>query len=333
MSHRYRRGDIYWLAYHRHGKLYRESLKTKDLTTAKFLQAQKDKDLSTGTVPTLGALISTLKDEYKAAFEHHKTKRTHAEDLARIKHFIDWAQVVKVSDITEKKLQDYFNYRINTDTKELRKLVPNTVNRIMASLKTFLNFAVRRRYIFENPIRGIKHYRLPHNPPRFLTDDEVKRILKAAARTDLGALVATAIYTGMRKSELFNLEWTDIDFPAGTITVRNKEGFTTKSKRFRIIPIHTALRRILWPLRAKEGRCFDVTNDRRVFRRIVRKAKIQGDIGLHTLRHTFASHLIMNGVDIVTVSKLLGHSSISTTMIYSHLTGDHIKTAVGKLKF
>jgi len=203
----------------------------------------------------------------------------------------------------------------------------------MASLKTFLNFAVRRRYIFENPIRGIKHYRLPHNPPRFLTDDEVKRILKAAAKSDLGPLVATAIYTGMRKSELFNLEWTDLDFPVGTITVRNKEGFTTKSKRFRIIPIHPALKWILWPLRAKEGLCFDATNNRRVFRRIVRKSKIQGDIGLHTLRHTFASHLIMNGVDIVTVSKLLGHSSISTTMIYSHLTGDHIKTAVEKLRF
>lgn len=328
MSHRYKRGDIYWLAYHRHGKLYRQSLKTTDLTTAKYLQARKDKELSEGMVPALGALATTLLDEYCAAFEHHKTRRTHVEDRARIKHFLDWAKVIKVSDITEKRLQDYFNHRIDDNN-----LAHNTVNRIMASLRAFLNFAVRRKHIFDNPVRGIKRFKLPHNPPRFLTKDEISRVLKEAHKTDLGALVATAIYTGMRKSELFNLEWQDIDFAAGTITVRNKEGFTTKSKRFRTIPIHPALRRVLWPLRAKEGRCFDITNNRRIFRRIVRKSKVQGDIGLHNLRHTFASHLIMRGVDIVTVSKLLGHGSIATTMIYAHLTQAHEENAVARLKF
>lgn len=328
MSHLYKRNGIYWLASSYRGRLRRESLKTKDRSTARYLQNKKDREVSEGKVPALNTSIKTLVSEYTAAFEHHKTHRTHVEDLARINHFIDWSNVQVVSDITEKKLQDYFNHRINDNSLAL-----NTVNRIMASLRAFLNFAIRRRYIFENPVRAIKRYKLPNNPPRFLTDKETRKILQKARRTDLCAIVTTAIYTGARKSELFNLEWPDVDFPAGTITIRNKAAFTTKSKRFRTIPIHPALKRALRPVRAKDGRCFDTTNHRRIFRRIIRASKLSGDIGWHTLRHTFASHLIMRGVDIVTVSKLLGHSSLTTTMIYAHLTRAHEKNAVARLRF
>lgn len=327
MSHLYQRGSIFWLAWSTHGRLGRKSLKTKDKTTARYLQSRHDQDTAEGKAPILNADIKSVLDEYRVAFEHHKAKRTHVEDLARIQHFIDWAKIHKISDIRESNLQDYFNHRINAE-----KIAPNTINRIMASLKTFLNFAVRRHYLPGNPIRPIKKYRLPVNPPRFLTKDEIAAVLKIAKKTYLYPCVATAIYTGARKSELFNLEWTDIDFDKNIITIRNKEGFTTKSRRFRAIPLHPALKAILKPYRLKKGLCFDHTNQRRVFRRIMRKAKLK-DVGWHSLRHTFASQLCMAGVDIVTVSKLLGHSSISTTMIYSHLTGDHVRGAVRKLRF
>jgi site-specific recombinase XerD len=332
MSHLYPRGKIFWLAYHRGGRLYRESLKTKDRTTAKYLQAKHDQGSAEGRAPILNAEILSVLEEYRIAYEHHKTHRTHIEDQARIKHFITWSKIHKISDVREKTLQDYFNYRINTDTKDYQKLGPNTINRIMASIKTFLNFAVRRHYLPENPIRSIKRYRLPVNPPRFLNKDEITEVLKKAKKTDLYPCVATATYTGMRRAELFSLEWLDIDFEKDVITVSNKEGFTTKSKRFRSIPLHPTLKSILGPYRLKEGRCFDQTNQRRTFRRIMRQAKLK-DIGWHSLRHTFASQLVMAGVDIVTVSKLLGHSNIATTMIYSHLTGDHIRGAIGKLRF
>lgn len=325
MSHLYKQKAVYWLAYSIHGKLYRKSLKTKDKATARYLQSKHDQDSAEGRAPILNAEIVVVLEEYRVAFEHHKTRRTHVEDLARIKHFIDSAKIHKISDIRESSLQDYFNHRINTD-----KLAHNTVNRIMASIKTFLNFAVRRHYLPENPVRQIKRYRLPVNPPRFLTKDEIKGVLKEAKKTDLYPCVATAIYTGMRRAELFNLEWPDVG--PDSITVSNKDGFTTKSKRFRTIPLHPTLCGILNTYRKNTGKCFDVINQRRSFRRIMRKAKLK-DVGWHSLRHTFASHLCMAGVDIVTVSKLLGHSSIATTMIYSHLTGDHIKGAINRLDF
>lgn len=326
MSHRYKRGDIYWLAYHRRGKLYRESLKTKDLTTAKYLQAKKDQELSDTKYLTFDTPVIAVLEEYKASCAHSNVQATLCRDEARIRKFLEGSGVKKINDITDKIIQNYFNDEF------ARGIAPITVNRILATLKAWLNFAVRRRYIQENPAKGIKRYRLPENPPRFLTHDEVKKVLKIAKKEDIYHAVAAAIYTGMRKSELFTLEWPDVDFARDTITVRNKADFITKSKRFRVIPLHPALKPILARIQRKQGRCFDTINHRRAFGRIVRKSKLK-PFGWHDLRHTFASHLAMRGVDLVTISKLLGHSDIKTTMIYSHLTGDHIKTSLGRLNF
>jgi len=328
MSHLYKQKAVFWLAYSVQGKLIRKSLKTKDRATARYMQSKHDQDRLEGKAPVLNAGALAVLDDFNKAYEHHKTHRTHIEDLARIRGFITWASIDKVSDINEKALQSYFNHRIEGD-----KLALNTVNRIMASLKTFLNFAVRRHYIPENPLKAIKKYRLPENTPRFLTKDEIARVLAQAKKTDLYPAVAAAIYTGMRRSELFHLEWSDVDLLQNRVTICNKEGFTTKSKKARVIPLHPTLCGILKAYRRAEGRCFDYTNQRRVFRRILRKAGLGKDVGWHSLRHTFASHLVMQGVDIVTVSKLLGHSTIATTMIYAHLTKEHERSAVEKLKF
>jgi len=145
-------------------------------------------------------------------------------------------------------------------------------------------------------------------------------------------VIATGIYTGLRQREIFTLEWPDIDFTHQLVKVRNKPGFTTKDRENRAVPLHKDLARILRALRKNEGPCFDVTNQRRIFHRIRIKAGLK-DIGWHTLRHTFASHALMAGVPIATVSKWLGHSSVTTTMIYSHLLKDHQAQEIKKLSF
>lgn len=327
MSHLYKQKAVFWLAYSIDGKLHRISLKTKDKATARYLQAKKDQDLSEHRYQVIDAPVGAALDEFDKASCHHKTKRTHREDLSRIRAFLAWAGIGKVSGITEKALEDYFSHKMSQGSK------PGTVNRIMASLRTFLNFAVRRNLLRNNPVACIKKYRPPVNPPRFLTKDEIAKVMKAAKRTSLYPAVSCAIYTGMRRGELFSLEWTDVDLGKREITVSNKEGFTTKSRRFRVIPIHPTLCGILAKYRKPAGRCFDQVNQRRIFARIMRQAKLGDDVGWHSLRHTFASQLVMAGVDIVTVSKLLGHSAIATTMIYSHLTRDHVRTAVSRLDF
>jgi len=341
MSHLYRRPTktgTYWIAFYENGKLFRKSLGTHDRLTAKTLQLEHERLALHGRsrIPHADAECVPILEEYTRFNEHRRTPRVNLDTKARIKRFLDWAHVRTFNKINEKILQDYLNYRMTepSASRKGKKIGLWEVNNIIVSLKAWSNWAVKMKYIYENPVKDVKKYKIPLNPKRFLSSEEIDRLLTSAktAGKTLYPAVATAVYTGMRQAEIFSLEWQDIDFKREQITIQNKEGFTTKSKKFRIIPLHDKLAAALKPARKDSGVCFDKVNQRRIFRRIIKKAKLSG-IGWHSLRHTFASHLVMNGVDLTTVSKLLGHASITTTMIYSHLSREHINGAVEKLGF
>lgn len=141
------------------------------------------------------------------------------------------------------------------------------------------------------------------------------------------------IYTGGRRSEVLNLTWQDITDEY--IIFRN-----TKNKKERKVPIPDPLKKIIKQMRGdkkitKIGRIFpDYDKDyvSRKFKKYFKKAGFP-EIRLHDLRHTYASLLIMNGVDIYTVRELLGHSGISVTQIYAQLNDTHLKNAIKKIDF
>lgn len=147
----------------------------------------------------------------------------------------------------------------------------------------------------------------------------------------------------MRKSELQNLEWKDIDFNRRKIKIGVKEAWRPKTDE-RQIPINNGLFGLLKKHKEKnkkgslvfhDGKGSPIENNR-LRKRLMRLTKRCGFpevTKLHTLRHTFASHLVMKGVDLPTVKKLMGHADIETTMIYSHLTDEHVDKAVEKLEF
>ncbi len=168
-------------------------------------------------------------------------------------------------------------------------------------------------------------YPINQGEPRFLSAEEVKSVLNAAKNSKLYSLVATAIYTGMRFGELQRLEWQDIDFENNILTVH-----VSKSEKFRKIPLHGDLKAVLAKAMGT-GLCFNTVNFNGEFKKIRTGSGIPR-FRFHDLRHTFASLLIKAGVNILTVSKLLGHSSVVVTQIYSHLYQDHIKEAIDKLK-
>jgi integrase len=153
----------------------------------------------------------------------------------------------------------------------------------------------------------------------------------------LRLLVITALHTGFRASELRSLTWTDVEISRRMITVR--AGYA-KNGEARRVPMNQLLTDILKSVKlanSEYGRVF-CTRDgmpyrsfRSAFERAVRKAGI-ADFTFHDLRHTFASRLVMAGVDLPTVKELLGHRDISMTMRYTHLSSDHKQTAVGKLE-
>jgi integrase len=153
----------------------------------------------------------------------------------------------------------------------------------------------------------------------------------------LRPLVITALHTGFRASELRSLTWDDVDFRRRVISVR--AGYA-KNGEARSVPMNQLLTDILKSVKLanyqgdrvfcnREGTPY--RSFRSAFERAVRKAEVK-DLTFHDLRHTFASRLVMAGVDLPTVKELLGHRDISMTMRYTHLSSDHKQTAMGKLE-
>ena len=167
---------------------------------------------------------------------------------------------------------------------------------------------------------------------RYLAADEIEKLLDACGCSDnpqLYPFVAVALNTGMRLGELTALEWKDIDFKRGIIRVDNKKDHHTKNYQVRTIPMNDTLADVLrriprrldssYVFQRKGGEKF--RKMRTGFENAVKRAGIP-HVRFHDLRHTFASHLVMGGVDIRTVQELLGHKDIRMTMRYSHLAPD-----------
>jgi integrase len=220
-----------------------------------------------------------------------------------------------------------------------------TVNLELEALRIVLNSAIKWGYLRENPTRHVKFLKEDDKRPlRFLTEDECRRLLESSP-LDLYPAYFTFLHTGMRKGELENLRWEDVDFQRKRILIRRKPDWNPKTGE-REIPIGTELLKVLKKLRTRakpkdsKDYVFTAKNSghshnrlRRELIKIARKAGIPDLTKLHTLRHTFASHLVMKGVDLPTVKKLMGHSDIQTTMIYAHLAPDHLADAVNKIGF
>jgi integrase len=168
---------------------------------------------------------------------------------------------------------------------------------------------------------------------RFLSLNEIDLVLRNSPEY-LRPIIVIAIHTGLRKSELFRLRWDDVDFNRGYVIASSMDNEHTKNYRNREIPMTEQLRECLNNIKAKSEWVLCKQNGER-YSGCLRKGleKIARDAGikkftLHDLRHTFASHLVMEGIDLPTVQNLMGHSEIKTTMIYSHLAPDHLKNAM-----
>lgn len=240
-----------------------------------------------------------------------------------LNNFIDFVRNRGISRVNQLKPEDFEDYM----GLQLKKNKPVTVKNIMKVIKALMNDACRLGYIQKNPmddlprIDGIKK-----NRKRFLSKIEIGVVLDAVNGMYLENFVLTAIYTGLRRRELIHLEFGDVDFHKKLLYVRNKEGFQTKSRRERVLPLHKKL----WPFfkEKNSGLCFPyegrIANEdtaTRNFKTMIGRAGVE-DVGLHTLRHTFVSHCLMSGVSIWEVSKWAGHASSYVTELYGHLCPD-----------
>jgi integrase/recombinase XerC len=220
----------------------------------------------------------------------------------------------------------------------------STTARKLATLRSFYKFLIRRGLVTVNPLSTIRTPKQEKRLPKCLDLEQVQKLLDAPGDGDLlsardKAMLEILYSSGIRVSELVELETSDLDLNEGVLRVRGK------GRKDRLTPIGSqAIKAVqrYFDLRALDSRCQASTRAARVFlnkhgeplstRSVRRKldkylvsAGLDPGISPHTLRHSFATHLLNNGADLRSVQELLGHQSLSTTQIYTHLTTNRMK--------
>ncbi len=197
-------------------------------------------------------------------------------------------------------------------------------------LKNMLHAAVEWRRIKTNPIRATKKLKEPPGRLRFLTLEEVHKLLACCPPPPhpLRDIVMVALTTGMRRGEILGLKWDYVRLDNRLIILP-----VTKNNTVKVLPINDTLHRILSEMPKKTGYVFrngnggHIGNIKHSFTSACRKAGI-ADFRFHDLRHTYASHLAMRGVHIRALQELLGHKTLAMTQRYSHLAPEQLQNAV-----
>jgi len=274
--------------------------------------------------------FSTLLKQYE------EYARTNWRDFKRQKYFLHSFG----KHFGDTPLSQITSWHIEKWKSDIRKnLKPGSVNRHMTVLKHMFKKGVEWGLAKINPTVGIKRFPKADPRTRFLSEDELERLLVACKEQKrqpwLLPLVTVAVHTGMRRGELLGLRWSNVDLNRELITLQQDKTLKIKS-----IPINEAAREaLIWLDKHRYGdhvfmyqwgKPIGKSNVQDSIDKVCSKAGID-DFTFHGTRHTFGSHLVMAGVDLATVSKLMGHTTINMTMRYAHLTPKHEAEAVAKL--
>jgi integrase len=322
----YRRGRIWYADYYANGERFQESTGVANKREAEKFLALRISDVQRGVfVRPVNTTLPELGERYIAFAKLHK--RSWKRDVQMLGNLQAFFGPAKLREITPLRVEEYQRERV-------KEAAPATSNREMALLKHMFNMAERwGQHQGTNPVRLVRF--LPENNIRFdtLSEEQEQRLLLAAPPY-LREMIQFAINTGLRTSDIFNLKWTEVDIEQ----VRLKK-IVRKNEKPLSLPLNDTALRII---EARQGiqhgpHVFynPMTGDK--FKDVkgalaaaVKRAGL-GKVTWHMFRHTFASRLTREGVDIVTVKELLGHSNISTTLRYAHSNDDAKRRAVQRL--
>ena len=289
-----------------------------EIAEGRFLN--KPKNSNTG----LGEMIRLYMENYAKP-----SKRSCKDDARILKGFLRYFGNIGLSSITSLRIESY-----RADRKGAVK--DSTINREVTVLKGFFSKAVSWGKSAENPVKKVKLFKENNTRTRFLEKGEVELLLESCSDW-LRPIVITALNTGMRKGEILKLAWDDVDLENRLLRVRD-----SKSREARAIdmslPLVATLKAL--PKNADSPYVFPDKKGNRAglfgsirgqFSRAVKSAGLK-DFRFHDLRHTFASHLAMQGVDLFTIGAFLGHKSgYRMTQRYAHLSPRHRQKAIQAL--
>jgi integrase len=355
MARVFKRKESWWIDYFHEGRRYRQKIgaKRKAVDALAAVMSKRaagefiapDKRRQMAALERKPILFETFaREEYLPWSETHHSAQHHRlqQSILRVQllpHF----DRCPLHEITPKMLDDYVSQRKRGTYLKGRKRRPvkaGTVNRDIACLKILFRKAVEWDMLEESPTKSLKALTELPNAPRLLEQDEVARLLEAMPDHQK-ALVACAVYAGLRRAELFHLQWRDVDLQKGELNVVSSEMHPTKGKRSRRIPLNDALQEALgrhprrlgcpWVFGNQDGKPYD--NVRKALDSAAQVAGIEDGVGLHQLRHAFCSHGLMQGVDPRTMQQWMGHRSLATTLKYAHVSPAHEKAAIQRLQY
>lgn len=242
-------------------------------------------------------------------------------------HLLPMFEEMSLTEISARDVEVY-------KARRARKVKPATVNRELECLKTMLAKAVEWGHLTANPAAKVRKFRVDNRRLVFLETEEIDSLLKSSS-SDVRPVFAALVWTGMRKSECFRLRWSDVDLERRVITL-----LETKNGKSRDIPItedlYEVLRRVPRHIKSEYVFCRPDGQPWKDLRGSLKAAVARAGIGkpvtLHTLRHTFASHLVMSGVELLTVMELMGHSTLDMVQRYAHLSPRHKRQAMDRFQ-
>jgi integrase len=324
----YQRGKkhIYYVDYSADGRRIQESTGTANRREAEIFKALRISEVQRGVF--VKPVNTTLAEFGEWYIEHAKLhKRSWKRDVQMLGNLQAFFGPVKLRDITAARVEQYQRERV-------KAVCPATSNREMALLKHMFNLAERRgEHRGSNPVRFVRF--LAEDNLRFETlSEEQEKALLLASPPYLRELITFAINTGLRTSDIFNLRWEEVD-----IEQRRLKKIVKKSAKPLSLPLNDAAFAVIEARAAVMSGPYvfynPLTGDR--FKDVkggmavaVKRAGLP-KITWHMFRHTFASRMTRDGVDIVTVKELLGHADVKTTMRYAHSNDDAKRRAVQRL--
>lgn len=252
----------------------------------------------------------------------------------------DYLEFLKKNNIDIKNS----NYKIVEEYSKYlykKKLSKRSIARKYSSIRTFYNYLEKKNILENNIFNLLENPKKEEKLPRFINEYELDKMFEIPDNSPKGQrdrLILEILYgTGVRVSELVNIKINDIDFNNNSIKVRGKgnkdryvfygkyckEAINNYIKNGRISLLNGQTCDYL--LLNRFGKNISVVSIRKILNEIINKCSLDIKISPHVLRHTFATHLLNEGADITHVKELLGHSSLSTTSIYTHVTNEKIK--------
>lgn len=280
-------------------------------------------------------LLKEFYDEYLTHAQYNLSPKSVLSIKQAFKPFLQFFSPIRPLDTI--KLIDVEKFVL-----KIRSSAPAGYLVYVRTLKAAFNKAKAWSYLNDNAFEKLKLQRVQKVKEDYLSSDDVNIIVGCTESDLIKNVIVFAFNTGMRLSEIVFLEWSSVNMNKKIITV-GSERFVTKSKKIRHIPMNETVYQLLLSIKPSDKQnkryvfgksaSMHYTSDffSKKFKEAFKKTGIKTDYCFHSLRHGFASRLAQLGVPIITISKLLGHSSISTTMIYSQVNLDDLRQGIEKL--